>query len=78
MSIEKMKKIGFVIINFFVVTLVAEHENFLLKQIKTCLLEEKIQNYHFAFSTNVSDEMFAQLSFIFDEEMLTTISYQKW
>ena len=73
-----MKKIAFVIFNFFVVSLVADNKNLLLKQIKTCLLEEKFQNYHFVFSSNVSDEMFAESTIIFDEEMLTTNSYQEW
>ena len=73
-----MKKIVFVNINFFLLALVAANKKLLLRQTKTCLFEEKIQNFHLLFSSNVSDEMFSELRLIFDGAMLTTNSYQEW
>ena len=73
-----MEKISFVIINYLIVSLLAENKSFLLRQIKTCLLEDEIQNFNFVFSKNVPDEILAELTFIYDVEMPTTNSYQEW
>ena len=73
-----MEKIAFVIINYLIISLLAENKSFLLRQIKTCLLENEIQNFNFVFSTTVPDEILAKLTFIYDVEILTTSSYQEW
>ena len=73
-----MEKIAFVIINCFIVSLLAEKTSVLLRQIQTCLLKDEIQNFYFVFSVNVPVEILAKLTFIYDVEMLTTNSYLEW
>jgi hypothetical protein len=74
----KIKHRAIAIIVFFAVTVLAEKERSILRQIQTFLFEQKIQNFHFLFLPNVSDEHCAELIFTFDQETATTKSFQKW